>query len=188
MAKIVECFSIKPITRITLYINEIVDEVDENDVIVQKISVDTQNQISVSSQRYNNFNDILKDMSHLKLKYIREKGYLFLVTDEKTLFGCQFVPEIKLGNYSILSKIKVEDNFVYGQHEDSYNEEIFKKIDVVYKKVEMEVENDITLKPLQDTINGIKRSYKNTGIILKDDLKWLNKMYSQLNKEKRDGN
>jgi len=185
LSKIIECFSTKLVTRITLYINKIVDEIDENGMVVKQTMFDEQQNVNVTLRKYKNTNDILKVMSDAKLKYIDSDGYLFMVTDENNRLGVKLIPEPEKQN--ILSKIKVEDNFVYGQKEASYNEEIFEKIVMVHNKVK-EYEPGGDLLPIDNAINAIKRSYKNTGVISKDDLKWLNKVYNKLLRRDKYGN
>ena len=117
------------------------------------------------------------EISKVKMKYVDEPGYLFIVTDgmDNNLLGLKFITEQKDEQ---LHKIKVEDNYIYGGDDCVvYNSDIMEKIDAVYERVKSLENEERNL--IAKTINAMKRSYKNTGIISRQDLKWLNAVYNK---------
>lgn len=174
MAIIVECFSDKSITQITLHGAKIVDRVDENGMIYKEKEPGIVIDIEVASPIYKSKSAMQEKMSAEKLKYVNKDGYLFLVTDGCTKLGIRFLH--KVGETNIIQLIRVGANSIYGEDEVKYDEYIFEKIDIVYRKIlQILSENDIVAK----AIKAMKRTYKNTGIITKDDLIWLNDIYKK---------
>ena len=177
MATIVECFSINNVARITLHGAKIVDNVDENGMIFKEKDVGMVENLDVTLSPYKSYKDIQDKMSEMKLKYVHQDGFLFLVTDECNLFGSRFLHKVSENN--IITMIKVGENCIYSEDESKYDENIFQKIDIVYRTLSDEgnkpdsSEKELLLK----TVQSIKRTYKNTGIITKDDLTWLNDIY-----------
>lgn len=174
MATIVECFSDKSITQITLHGAKIVDRVDENGMVYKEKEVGIVFNIDVSSPLYKSKIDIQNKISEEKLKYVNKDGYLFLVTNGRDKLGIRFLHKVTQNN--IIQLIKVGENSIYGEDEIKFDEYIFEKIDIVYKKV---LETTSDLDTLLHTIHAMKRTYKNTGIITKDDLTWLNDIYKK---------
>lgn len=179
MATIVECFSTNNVARITLHGAKIVDCVDENGMIFKEKDVGIVDNLDVTLSPYKSYKDIQDKMSEMKLKYVNQDGFLFLVTDECNLFGSRFLHKVTENN--IVSLIKVGENNVYGDEESTYDENLFQKIDIVYRTLvdEGEKPDSTETEILLKTIHSMKRTYKNTGIITKDDLVWLNDIYKK---------
>jgi len=192
VAKIIECFSISPSIKFTIYCKKIVEFLENNGMIIQALQDESPFTVNINLKAHNfGIQDIKKRMFDIKRRAINENGFVFLVTNEKDLFGYQIVHPEKF-NSLIVREIKVGRNTVYVDDKYSnggelYDEKLLGKIEAVYDRIDqikMDPDRNYSnLKIIKDAVNVIKTNYTNTGIITKDDLRWLNKIYNKVENE-----
>ena len=123
-----------------------------------------------------------QDHSHRRIQSLAPHARTTKVNDPKEtegMVGSLFLPSDEEYNFDNLTKITIEGNTIFQRTEEiSVNTEILEKIKLVRSKVKSSHKDFDYLKPIEVAIGSIERSYINTAIISKDDLKWLNKIYN----------
>ena len=173
--KIVEFYTEKLIARVTLYIDVVKYHADKTGQYVGQMATKQKN-INVSLSECKTIK--VKDMiSSKKLDYFGREGILFLASNEKNLFGAFFLSDDFEYNFENLTKMTVEGHIIYQKTEQlSVNDKILKKINEVYDMIVLHEDKESM--SVEATVDAIKRSYKNTAVIAKADLEWLNKIYN----------
>jgi hypothetical protein len=171
--KIVEFYTEKLIARVTLYISVAQYHANKQGHYIGRM-VDKQKNISVSLSKCENVKDMI---SRKKLENFGKEGILFLASNEKNLFGSFFLPGDFEYIFENIRKLSVDGHIIYQQVEQlSVNNKILRKINEVHDIIALH--EDKESKSVEDTVGAIKKSYENTAVIAKEDLKWLNKIYN----------
>lgn len=181
MFKIVEFFADVITPRVMLYTKSFEGSYNTGGVLVNSFVEQTPKLVAINSQQCKSY-QIYDKMFDAKLKYINENGTLIITTNDKNLFGFSFIQE-KENLY--IYKIAYQKNIIYNDEYftktiTSYDENIIKKIDLVYDLISQSAYKLVRgAEAIKLTVDAIKMNYMNTGIIVKEDLDWLNIIYTK---------
>lgn len=176
MAKIVEFYSNKLVTKVSLSISYYKTTYNTAGIGIQKIML-KHKKIAVCSSIRTDINGLASDS---KLRYCDSDGFLFISTNGINLFGASFIPSTLECDARNIHKISVEGNIIFEYDLPKCNSDILKKIDLVHGRISLcDGAGSDTYEPTLKTIMGIKKSYENTSVISKEDLSWLNMIYNK---------